>query len=93
MPVKNTYLKRKLNIKSICLKKSKWITNGILNSINKIDKLYKTLIQTDTNNIVLYERLKNKFTEYRASLRKTIRKAKRNLYTYIYITDIKTILK
>ena len=50
--------------------KSKWITNGILNSINKKDKLYKTLIQTDTNNTVLYERLKTEFKEYRAALEK-----------------------
>ena len=34
-------------------------------------KLYKILIQTDTNNTVLYERLKIKFKEYRACLRKT----------------------
>ena len=71
--------KKRIKYKKNLPKKSKWITNGILNSINKIAKLYKTLIQTDTNNIVLYERLKNNFKEYRASLRKTIRKAKRNL--------------
>ena len=65
-------------------KKSKWITNGILNSINKKDKLYKTLIQTDTNNTVLYERLKTEFKEYRGGLRKTIRKAKRDFYIHIY---------
>ena len=55
-----------------------------MNSINKKDKLYKTLIQTDTNNTVLYERLKTKFKEYRAGLRKTIRKAKRDFYIHIY---------
>ena len=84
MHLQNTYLTRGLNIKRSCTKKSKWITNGILNSINKKDKLYKALIQTDTNNTVLYERLKTEFKEYRAGLRKTIRKAKRDFYIHIY---------
>ena len=52
LPKKRIKYQKKLH------KKSKWITNGILNSINKKDKLYKTLVQTDTNNIVLYEKLK-----------------------------------
>ena len=75
--------KKKIKYQKKLHKKSKWITNGILNSINKKDKFYKTLVQTDTNSIVLYERLKNEFKEYRASLRKTIRKAKRDFYTHI----------
>ena len=29
--------------------KSKWMTTGILNSINTKDRLYKTLLKTDTN--------------------------------------------
>ena len=78
LPKKRIKYQKKLH------KKSKLITNGILNSINKKDKLYKTLIQTDTNNIVLYERLKNEFKEYRASLRETMRKSKRDFYTHIY---------
>ena len=52
LPKKRVKYQKKLH------KKSKWITNGILNSINKKDKLYKTLIQTDTNDTVLYEILK-----------------------------------
>ena len=32
----------------------------------------------------MYERLKNEFKEYRASLRKNIRKAKCDFYTHIY---------
>ena len=67
------------------LKKSKWVKNGILNSINKKDKLDKTLIQTDTNTSILYERLKTEFNEYRAGLRKTTRKAKRDFYIHIII--------
>ena len=51
---------------------SKWISNGILNSINTKDKLYKVLIQTDSanSNTVLHERLFGEFKQYRAELRK-----------------------
>ena len=78
LPKKRVKYQKKLH------KKSKWITNGILNSINKKDKLYKTLIQTDTNNTILYKRLKTEFNEYRAGLRKTVRKAKCDFYIHIY---------
>ena len=78
MPRKRVKYKKKLH------KKSKWITNGILRSINKKDNLYKTLIQTDLDNTVLYDRLKIEFKDYRASLRKIIRKAKRDYYTHIF---------
>ena len=54
--VKYTCLERELNIKKLH-KKSKWITSGILRSINKKDKLYKPLIQTDIDNTGLYERI------------------------------------
>ena len=56
--------------------------------------MYKTLIQTDIDNTVLYERLKNEFKDYRGSLRKFIRKAKRDYYTQIFNrhkNDIKNI--
>ena len=53
-------------------------------SVNKKDKLYKTLIQTDLDNTVLYDRLKTEFKDYRASLRKIMRKAKRDYYTHIF---------
>ena len=65
-------------------KKSKWISNGILNSINTKDKLYKVLIQTDPANTILYERRKKEFKQYRAELRKSIRKAKCDYYTSIF---------
>ena len=71
MPRKRVKYKKKLH------KKSKWITNGILRSINKKDK-------TDLDNTVLYDRLKTEFKDYRASLRKIIRKAKRDYYTHIF---------
>ena len=82
--VKNTCLERELNLKKKLHKKSKWITNGILRSINKKDKLYTILIQTDLDNTVLYDRLKTEIKDYRASLRKIIRKAKRDYYTHIF---------
>ena len=78
MPRKRVKYKKKFH------KKSKWITNRILMSINKKDKLYKILIQTDLDNTVLYDRLKTDFKDYRASLRKIIRKAKRDYYTHIF---------
>ena len=61
-------------------KKSKWITNGIIKSINTKDKLYKMLIQTDINNVELYNTLKREFQIYRATLRMSIREAKRAYY-------------
>ena len=65
-------------------KKSKWISNGILKSINTKDRLYKVLVQTDPANTILYERRKEEFKQYRAELRKSIRKAKRDYYTSIF---------
>ena len=65
-------------------KKSKWISNGILKSINTKDRLYKALVQTDPANTILYERRKEEFKQYRAELRKSIRKAKRDYYTSIF---------
>ena len=56
-------------------KKSKWITNGLLNSINTKDKLYKTFIQTNMENEVLYNTLKEEYKLYRATLRRSIREA------------------
>ena len=51
-------------------KKSQWISNGILKSINTKDRLYKVLVQTDPANTILYERRKEEFNQYRAELRK-----------------------
>ena len=68
------------------------MTNGILKSINLKDKLYKTLIQTDQHNEVIYLRLRTEFKRYRATLRKSIREAKRLYYIRIFDTyknDIK----
>ena len=41
----------------------------------------KRFIQTDKNNIELFNTLKNEYHIYRARLRRTIREAKRMFYT------------
>ena len=73
-------------------KKCRWMTSGILKSINMKDKMYKTLIQTDITNETLYNTLKETFKSYRTALRKSIREAKRMYYVKTFDTyknDIK----
>ena len=57
-------------------KKSKWMTYGTLNSINKKDRLYKLLLKTDVNS-EKYAALKATFKQYRETLRRSIKEAKR----------------
>ena len=47
---------------------SKWLTNGILNSINTKDRLYKIFMQTDTDDVELFNRRKEEFKMYRTKL-------------------------
>ena len=61
--------------------KSKWMTEGILKSINTKDKLYKILIQKDTEDEHLYTRLKSEFITHRTDFRRNIRETKRMYYT------------
>ena len=56
--VKNTCLERELSIKIGYTRNQNGLQNRILGSINKKDKLYKTLIQTDIDNTFLYKRLR-----------------------------------
>ena len=56
-------------------KKSKWTTYGILNSINKKDRLYKLLLKTDVNSDK-YAALKTTFKQYKETLRRSIIEAK-----------------
>ena len=60
-------------------KKSKWMTTGILNSINTKDGLYKTLLKTGTNNDD-YRVAKANFKRYRDILRNSIKRAKMLYY-------------
>ena len=66
------YQKRKHN-------KSKWMTTGILNSINTKDRLYKTLLKTDTSSNA-YKVAKANFKRYREILRSSIKRAKMLYY-------------
>ena len=74
-------------------KKSKWMTTGILNSINTKDRLYKTLLKTGTNNDD-YRVAKANFKRYRDILRNSIKRAKMLYYkrTFnLYQNDVKKL--
>ena len=71
------------------------MTNKILQSIQK-NRLYKTLMHTNTDNTDLFNRRKDEYKQYRAYLRKQIREAKRKYYDHIfslYKNDIKNTWK
>ena len=61
------------------------MTYEILESINNKNNLYKRFIQTDKNNIELFNTLKNEYHIYRARLRRTIREAKRMFYARTFL--------
>ena len=72
--------------------KSKLMTDAILKSINTKDKLYKIVIQTDTEDEHLFSRLKSEFITHCTVLRRNIREAKQMYYTGtfdLYKNDIK----
>ena len=72
-------------------KKSKWMTTGILNSINTKDRLYKTILKTDTSSNA-YRVAKANFKRYREILRNYIKRAKMLYYkkTFnLYQNDVK----
>ena len=74
-------------------KKSKWMTTGILNSINTKDGLYKTLLKTGTNNVD-YWVAKANFKRYRNIFRNSIKRAKMLYYkrTFnLYQNDVKKL--
>ena len=61
---------------------------GILESINTKNRLYKRFMQTDKNNVALFDTLKAEYSIYRARLRKTIttiREAKRMFYARTFL--------
>ena len=64
-------------------KKTPWITVGILKSINRRNKLYKSLKKTQLNSIS-YATKKSNFNQYRNRLGKTIALAKRMYYKTIF---------
>ena len=72
-------------------KKANWMTNGLLKSINNKDRLYKKLIRTDMDDLQ-YVTLKNEFTAFKNTLRRSINEAKRLYYlrTFaLYKNDVK----
>ena len=66
-------------------KKSCWMSYGILESINTKNRLYKRFIQTDKNNVALFDTLKAEYHIYRARLRRTIGEAKRMFYARTFL--------
>ena len=64
-------------------KKTPWITTGILNSINRRNKLYRVLKQTKTD-AISYATKKKNFNRYRNVLCKTIDFTKRKYYIHIF---------
>ena len=83
---------RLMNLKAECMpgktikfhkhkhKKSKWITNGILNSIKFRDSMYKELQQTPRESD-RYTTLKTNLSTYNKIIKKSIREAKMLYYT------------
>ena len=57
--------------------KSSWMTRGILNSINTKNMLYTIFIQADSQNVETYNNFKQGYINYKVTLRKSIRAAKR----------------
>ena len=64
-------------------KKNKWISKGIIKSIEIKDKLYKLMIQHTIDDVEAHQYIKNTFNIYRNMLKKLIRQAKRLYYTCI----------
>ena len=59
--------------------KKPWLTQGLLNSINAKDKLYKRLLQTPTDSPD-YQQLKTNVKTYKNIIRRAIMHAKRDYY-------------
>ena len=88
----NKFHERLMNLKAECMpgktikfhkhkhKKSKWITNGILNSIKFRDSMYKELQQTPRESD-RYTTLKTNLSTYNKIIKKNIREAKMLYYT------------
>ena len=85
LPMKSVWYQKRKH------KKSKWITTGILNSINTKDGLYETLLKSGTNNND-YSVAKAHFKRYRDILRNIIKRVKMLYYkrTFnLYQNDLK----
>ena len=65
MQKRSTYLRRQQNLIKRNIKKTKWMTSGILQSINTKDILYKKLVKADIHDEIRYSTLKAEFGEYK----------------------------
>ena len=65
-------------------KSSKWMTNGILKSINTKDRMHKKLLRAKISNSESYAILKAEFKAYQSSLRRSIKEAKRLYYIKVF---------
>ena len=88
--------RRNIDQRSVCgmikrsTKSSKWITNGILKSINTKDRMYKKLLRAKISNSESYATLKAELKAYQSSLPVALKK--RNAYIILkYLTCIITI--
>ena len=61
-------------------KKNKWISKGIIKSIEVMDKLYKLMTQHTIHDVEAHQYINNTFNIYRNRLKKLIRQAKRLYY-------------
>ena len=59
---------------------NKWISKGIIKSIEIKDKLYKLMTQHTIDDVEAHQYIKNTFNIYRNMLKKLIRQAKRRYY-------------
>ena len=71
--------------------KSKWMTKGLLNSINTKDRLFKMMVQTSTVS-VMYEPFRANLKAYQRILKNSINEAKR-VTIITYLLGINPILK
>ena len=70
---KNKHLPKKIvRFNKKKLKKAKWLTNGILKSINIKDKMYKILAKRDNVNEAAYTNLKAEFNPIQSGLFQTV---------------------
>ena len=92
MPKYEVEGKKRLKYNERKQKKSKWMTTLLLNSINRKDRLYKIMIQSNWQDITFYNELKSQYKRYRAVLGKSIKEAKQLYHIRMFDTfknDIK----
>ena len=85
-----------LNFVNIQAQQNKWISKGIIKSIEIMDKLYKLMTQHTIDDVEAHQYIKHTFNIYRNMLKKLTRQAKRLYYIANFARfkhDIKQIWK